>query len=80
MAAVFLTFHLVCFSWIFFRASDLKTAWAYLDGLGRGLSSFHLSTLVVVYGTIVFLLDFPAWYQDEEQPFSRRGLRSSAGS
>ena len=30
-----LTFHLVCVSWIFFRASSLNSAWAYLTGLFR---------------------------------------------
>jgi alginate O-acetyltransferase complex protein AlgI len=70
--SVCLTFHLVCLTWIFFRAADLKTALAYFAGLFRSLPTAQLSTQVIVYLSLVFLLDFSAWYQDEEQPISTR--------
>jgi alginate O-acetyltransferase complex protein AlgI len=70
--SVFLTFHLVCLTWIFFRAADLKTAMAYFAGLFRGLRAAQLSTQVIVYVSLVFLLDFSAWYRDDEQPISYR--------
>jgi len=34
--ATFLTFHYVCFAWVFFRAPDLGSAWAVLAQLGSG--------------------------------------------
>lgn len=33
VAGVFVTFHLVCFAWIFFRAANFELAWAYVGGL-----------------------------------------------
>lgn len=30
---IFITFHLVCISWVFFRAPDILSAWAYFKGM-----------------------------------------------
>jgi D-alanyl-lipoteichoic acid acyltransferase DltB (MBOAT superfamily) len=46
VAGILLTFHLVCFAWIFFRAKDLDTAWQVIAGLAAGDGS--LSPLVPV--------------------------------
>lgn len=35
---IFITFHLICFSWIFFRASDMSKAW---DMLSQIFTNFH---------------------------------------
>jgi len=71
-ASVVLTFHLVCLAWVFFRARDLNAALAYLQALAHNFTTTQLSAQVLVYGAIVFMLDFPAWYGDLEQPFTRR--------
>jgi D-alanyl-lipoteichoic acid acyltransferase DltB (MBOAT superfamily) len=42
-----LTFHFVCFTWIFFRASTLENAWAIVRGLGRLTWSMGNVTLPV---------------------------------
>jgi alginate O-acetyltransferase complex protein AlgI len=52
---VFITFHLVCFAWIFFRAHDLSGVERILSGLGRfSLADFdadrHLGLCVVLAG------------------------------
>jgi alginate O-acetyltransferase complex protein AlgI len=72
LASTFLTFHLVCLGWIFFRARDLTSAWAYLRGL-FGPSSGRIA--LVLLGTsalLLLLIDVPSWYRDDEQPFSPR--------
>lgn len=54
----FLTFHVVCFAWIFFRAPDLATSLLVLDKLGELLS--NLSSLdrvnTLLLGLIILLL------------------------
>jgi len=70
-AGVFVTFHLVCFAWIFFRAPDLSSALLYVNGIGTlttdGVSM--LAQVLVFYGFFVLLVDFPAWFRDAELPF-----------
>jgi alginate O-acetyltransferase complex protein AlgI len=41
-AGALLTFHLICFSWIFFRAPDLARAWAIATAIGRSAGSREL--------------------------------------
>ncbi len=43
--AVFITFHLVCFSWIFFRANNLSDAFVLIGSIPAGLGSFAGVTL-----------------------------------
>ncbi|MBL0165244.1 MAG: MBOAT family protein [Xanthomonadales bacterium] len=55
MLRVFITFHLVCFAWIFFRAHDLAGVERILSGLGHfSLANFdrdrHLSLCIVLGG------------------------------
>lgn len=54
---VFITFHLVCFAWIFFRAHDLAGVGRILDGLGQfNIGDFnadrHLTLCVVLGGLL----------------------------
>jgi D-alanyl-lipoteichoic acid acyltransferase DltB (MBOAT superfamily) len=56
---VFVTFHLVCFSWIFFRAQSLTDAWYVVTHLFAGVSNTR--SLLLRYGereltTIVLVL------------------------
>ncbi|KFC94876.1 MBOAT family O-acyltransferase [Leminorella grimontii] len=56
-----LTFHYVCFAWIFFRANDLDTAMAIV----RGISSLSLSSLTsgagagAVWSFLLFFIAYP---------------------
>jgi D-alanyl-lipoteichoic acid acyltransferase DltB (MBOAT superfamily) len=50
-AAWFITFHVVCLAWIFFRSPDLSTAFAMLGGLFSG-GPAPLVTFSVVFFTV----------------------------
>ena len=64
------TFHLVCLTWIFFRAKDLSAVGEYLAGLGSGWSQLNSYYLLpaVFYVLLVLLLDWACWYKDRESP------------
>jgi D-alanyl-lipoteichoic acid acyltransferase DltB (MBOAT superfamily) len=56
IASIVITFHFVCFCWIFFRANDLETVGQMLAQI---LSNFHLSVLgefVAGYKMVVLLM------------------------
>ncbi|MDR3182002.1 MAG: MBOAT family protein [Planctomycetaceae bacterium] len=59
LLGMIVTFHLVCFAWIFFRANTLPEAFAYLSGILRSgdnsISGIH--TTFVFYMICVFLMD-----------------------
>ena len=66
-----LTFHLVCFAWIFFRAETFSGAWRYVTGLfTNGLSGDFLmrAPVAAFYLTLAFALDFFCWYRNRELP------------
>ena len=69
-----LTFHLVCFAWIFFRAPTLKDAWTYVRGFvtqgGPVPATWILAALV--YLPLVVLVDLPSWRRRDEQPVPGR--------
>lgn len=44
---MFVTFHLVCFAWIFFRAGTFADAWAVLEGMALRMSGLPLMAPVV---------------------------------
>jgi D-alanyl-lipoteichoic acid acyltransferase DltB (MBOAT superfamily) len=71
-----LTFHLVCLTWVFFRAPDFTTAWAYLTGLvasGASLPDYSGRLVAVAfYGLLMFLLDYGCWRYDREFPLPVR--------
>jgi D-alanyl-lipoteichoic acid acyltransferase DltB (MBOAT superfamily) len=70
----FFTFHLVCLTWIFFRAERIDVAWSYLRGLvtlsPSLLPSPALVFTFVFYALILLLVDMPAWRRDEQTPFT----------
>jgi D-alanyl-lipoteichoic acid acyltransferase DltB (MBOAT superfamily) len=50
LAKMVLTFHLVCLTWIFFRAENFGQAWTYLSGIlamSGGLSGAPIGVLIV---------------------------------
>jgi D-alanyl-lipoteichoic acid acyltransferase DltB (MBOAT superfamily) len=53
---VILTFHLVCLTWLFFRADSLGSAGRYLQGLARGTWRCDRRTMVVFLGYAGLLL------------------------
>jgi D-alanyl-lipoteichoic acid acyltransferase DltB (MBOAT superfamily) len=71
LASAALTFHLVCLAWIFFRAPDLPTAWAYLSGIFTQPGPVPQAWLLLVlfYVPLALLVDVPAWWRNDEQPF-----------
>ena len=72
LAKMFLTFHLVCLTWIFFRAKNFDQAWDYLLGLAKLDFQFSLFWLLPLffYGAIVIVLDYLCWSKDRELPVS----------
>jgi len=54
---IFLTFHLVAFTWIFFRAPDFQNALLYFEGLFQLNQLSDLSLSVLFAGAIVITLD-----------------------
>ena len=73
-AGVFVTFNLVCFSWILFRSTDMDTVFALLRGLGNWSAPPELSTpfiTVLVFGTLASQF-FPAiWVEKTGHYLSR---------
>lgn len=55
---IFITFHLVCFGWIFFRAGSLETAWQIITQIASGLNFSVLPQFVDGYALVSFLLVF----------------------
>ncbi|MGE3974335.1 MAG: MBOAT family protein [Bdellovibrionales bacterium] len=53
------TFGLICFSWIFFRARDMETAFTLIRGLRQGWSTSFLSSLTKTgFSTSQFILSW----------------------
>ncbi|MBI1383737.1 MAG: MBOAT family protein [Rhizobiales bacterium] len=48
LVGILVTFHIVCFAWVFFRSPDFATATAYLEGLQRLDAPIELATPFVV--------------------------------
>jgi D-alanyl-lipoteichoic acid acyltransferase DltB (MBOAT superfamily) len=58
LVSVLVTFHLVCLSWVFFRAETFADAWDYLRGLARGGEVPLLDVLeVALYVALALVLD-----------------------
>jgi D-alanyl-lipoteichoic acid acyltransferase DltB (MBOAT superfamily) len=63
---VFLTFHFVCFGWVFFRARTLPHAWAMLAKIGNlTTGSNNLPLYVVVLIGVAMLLHFLPSHRDD---------------
>lgn len=76
------TFHLVCLSWVFFRAPDFACALDYLGGLmlsvagqatGPGGSVIpEAGPTLAFYAVLVLLMDLGSWLADSESPVTAR--------
>lgn len=74
-----LIFHLICFTWVFFRASTLQGAVNYLSGFGR--LEWHSGygtafTFLLFFVCPLILLDCRLESKDEEYPFEKGSLAS----
>ncbi len=75
--SVFVTFHLVCFAWVWFRAGDTASAINYTRGLFHlggdpewaALLNSGVVHALAFYGLLSLLIDFPCWLRDRETPF-----------
>lgn len=62
----FLTFHLICFSWILFRSTDIDTVLMMLQGLGNWTVMPELTTpflSVLIFGTLLFQFSPSHWVE-----------------
>lgn len=55
-AGVFLTFHFVCFTWIFFRASDMQTANAVLNQIFTAFHPEIIGEFIDGYSYVILLM------------------------
>lgn len=77
-----LTVHLVCLTWVFFRADSLDKALEYLalmadNALPVGATLHErvflgLPDALVFYGLVVLVLDLKCWFPNVEIPFTMR--------
>lgn len=71
--AWFLTFHLVCLAWVFFRADTFPSAQAYIQGLfigGLNLDYGFRLPICLFYGLAVLAVDWGCWKGRRELPFA----------
>ena len=70
LIGVLVTFHLVCFAWIFFRAEGLDTAWAVIQGLAdldlRLTDHIPLTALLLLL--LALVLDYLCVSRDRQTP------------
>ena len=77
MLKVFLTFNLVCLTWIFFRAESLSSAIDFMHNIFnltdyRVVGIRELAANFIFLGSLSFLVDYFCWKNDTEIPFSDR--------
>jgi alginate O-acetyltransferase complex protein AlgI len=73
---MFLTFHLVAFTWVFFRAPDFSTALTYLGGFFRFRQLSDLSAPVLFAGSLMIALDvLQTWSGSHTWLTDRQGVR-----
>lgn len=71
------TFHLVCFAWIFFRASDFPTAWDYLKGFANwSAANEHVTPFLVGLVALGMLFQFTPRDLGRELALGLRSLPS----
>ena len=70
LAGALLTFHLVCITWIFFRAASFANAWDYLVGLSEFTTTLPIGLLgtTLFYGAVTSVIDYRCWAGDSELP------------
>lgn len=74
---VFLTFNLVCLTWIFFRAESLSSAIDFIYNIFnlsdyRVIGIRRLAVSFMFLGSLSFLIDYFCWKNDAEIPFCDR--------
>jgi alginate O-acetyltransferase complex protein AlgI len=72
--AIFVTFHFVCLTWIFFRAPDVATALAILGRLGSftfSVANITLPMLAVMLAGIALHAIPPKWFDRTVELFGR---------
>jgi D-alanyl-lipoteichoic acid acyltransferase DltB (MBOAT superfamily) len=70
----FFIFHLICFTWVFFRAASAGQAFHYLSGLSHfewRPEYLTASKFLLVFTLPLFLLDLRSEAKDEEYAFER---------
>lgn len=70
---IFLTFHIVTFTWIFFRAPDFNNALLYFKGLLHFNGLLDLSIPVFFAGTIMLALDVAQTWKSSHTWLTDRG-------
>ena len=73
---VFVTFHLVCLAWVFFRASTVEESFRIVGSIftlshGAAVDMSDVFNLAVLVAAMV-AVDVPCWLNDREVPMSRR--------
>jgi alginate O-acetyltransferase complex protein AlgI len=81
---IFLTFHFICLTWIFFRAADLSAALTFLEGFGRSSAPTLLSpylALILFGGLAAQFLppDMPVRIERAIERFPAYGLGLATG-
>lgn len=66
-----LTFHLVVFCWIFFRASDVQSAFSYLGGIAQLSGLADVGWMPLVMAGALLLIDLPQRWFDEHTALLR---------
>jgi alginate O-acetyltransferase complex protein AlgI len=56
LLSILLTFHFVCFCWIFFRAQDMDTAWQVINQIATHFSPAIFFDFVMGYKAVLFLM------------------------
>jgi D-alanyl-lipoteichoic acid acyltransferase DltB (MBOAT superfamily) len=56
IAGVFLTFHFVCFCWIFFRASSMETSWQMLNQVTQNFKPELFFDFLMGYKGVILLM------------------------
>lgn len=68
--SIFITFHVVAFAWIFFRAPDFGAAWAYISSLADisrfGYVSSNLLPVTLFYLLLTLVMDLPMYLSGRE--------------
>jgi len=68
---IFLTFHLVCFTWVFFRASSLDLSIKYVWGIFVNTGELTLLKPVIISILITILIDIGQRYSEDYLWLSR---------
>jgi alginate O-acetyltransferase complex protein AlgI len=73
-ASIFFTFQFVCLTWVFFRAPDIRTAFAVLGRIGSftfGLNNVSLPMVGVLLAGVALHSIPPRWFERTVEVFGR---------